>query len=44
MKTGATVGMTVGSVAVLSAGGSLVAIATGAYNVAATSPHSRPVE
>jgi hypothetical protein len=43
MKTRTTVAITVGSVAVLSAVGSFVVIMTGAYNVAATSPHSRPV-
>jgi len=43
MKTKTTVAITVGSVAVLSAVGSLIVIMTGAYNVAATSPHSKPI-
>lgn len=44
MKTRTTVAITVGALAVLSAVGALIVIATGAYNVAATSPHSKPVE
>jgi len=44
MTTGTTVAITVGAVIVLSAVGSLIVIATGAYNVAATSPHSGLVE
>ena len=44
MKTGATVAITVGAVCVLAAVGATIVIATGAYNVAATSPHSKPVE
>jgi mono/diheme cytochrome c family protein len=44
MKTRATVATTVGAMCVLSAVGSLIVIATGAFNVAATSPHSAPVE
>jgi mono/diheme cytochrome c family protein len=44
MKTRTTVAITVGAVGVLFALGSLLVIATGAYNVAATSPHSKPVE
>ncbi len=43
MKAGATVSITVGSLAVLSAVGSLIVMMTGAYDVAATSPHSIPV-
>jgi mono/diheme cytochrome c family protein len=44
MKTRTTVAITVGAVVVLSAAGALIVISTGAYNVAATSPHSKPVE
>ena len=44
MKTRTTVAITVGAVGVLSALGSIIVIATGAYNVAATSPHSKLVE
>ena len=44
MKTKTTVAVTVVAVGVLSAVGSLIVIATGAYNVAATSPHSQLVE
>jgi mono/diheme cytochrome c family protein len=44
MKTRTTVAITVGAAGVLFALGSLIVIATGAYNVAATSPHSKPVE
>ena len=44
MKTRTIVAMTVVAMGVLSAAGSAIVIATGAYNVAATSPHSKPVE
>ena len=44
MKTRTTVAITVGAVCVLAAAGAVIVIATGAVNVAATSPHSKPVE
>jgi mono/diheme cytochrome c family protein len=44
MKTRTTVAITLVSAAVLSAAGALIVVETGAYNVAATSPHSKLVE
>ena len=44
MKARTVVAITVGAAAVLATAASLIVIETGAFNVAATSPHSKPVE